>query len=92
MFRLTHVIMLMTNAVLVGGALIFVLAMGWFHWIPVTIVIVAGFALSWPVARLVGRAIKADDPLWDERRDRPERHPVMPPDATPVPPAHQLPQ
>lgn len=73
MFRLRHVIAMMANAVLVGGLLIFVLAMGWVGWLPVTGAILLGFALTWPVGRFVARCIKADDPAWNEVKDRPTR-------------------
>ena len=71
MFRLRHVVLLMTNAVLVGSLLILVLAMGWDGWLPIVAAIAAGHLLSWPAAVLVARWIKARDPAWDERRDRP---------------------
>jgi hypothetical protein len=70
-FRLSHVIVLMTNAVLVGGLLILVLSLGWYHWAPVFGAIALGFLLSWPVARLIARQIKHNDPAWNEARDRP---------------------
>ena len=71
MFRLRHVILLMTNAVLVGGLLVLVLSLGWVGFLPVFGAIAIGFALSWPAAALVARRIKARDPAWNERADRP---------------------
>jgi hypothetical protein len=68
-FRLSLVIALMTNAVLVGALLILVLSLGWYGWIVGAVV--AGFLLSWPVAWLVARQIKENDPAWNEERDRP---------------------
>ena len=73
MFRLRHVIALMTNAVLVGSLLILVISLGWVGWVPVFGAIVLGFLLSWPAAILVARGIKIDDPAWNEERDRPVR-------------------
>lgn len=73
MFRLRHVIILMTNAVITGGLLIFVLAMGWYGWVAVIAAVVVGFALSWPAAAMVARRIKREDPGWNEGRDRPSR-------------------
>lgn len=70
-FRLRYVIAMMANAVLVGTFLIVLLALGFFHWLPITIAIILGFALSHPVGVLIAKAIKADDPLWNERADRP---------------------
>jgi hypothetical protein len=71
MFRLRHVLALMTNAVIVGSLLILVLSLGWVGWVPVFGAIAIGFLLSWPVARILARRIKAEDPAWNEERDRP---------------------
>lgn len=71
MFRLRHVILLMTNAVLVGGLLVVVLSLGWVGFLPVFGAIVLGFALSWPAAALVARRIKREDPAWNAGADRP---------------------
>lgn len=71
MFRLRHVVVLMTNAVITGGLLIFVFAMGWYGWAPVIGAVILGVALSWPAAKLVARKIKRDDPAWNEARERP---------------------
>ena len=35
MFRLRHVVAMMTNAVLVGSLIILVLSLGWVGWVPV---------------------------------------------------------
>ena len=71
MFRLRYVIVLMTNAVLVGSLLILVLSLGWVGWAPVFGAVVVGFVLSWPAATLVARLIKVQDPAWNEAADRP---------------------
>lgn len=71
MFRLRHVVHLMTNAVIVGSLLVFVLVMGWVSFLPIAAAVVVGFALSWPASILVARMIKTDDPAWNEARDRP---------------------
>lgn len=71
MFRLRYVIVLMTNAVLVGTLLIVALSLGWVGWLPVFGAVALGFALSWPAARLVSRRIKTDDPGWNENAERP---------------------
>lgn len=73
MFRLRHVVHLMTNAVIVGSLLVFVLVMGWVSFLPIATAIVVGFLLSWPASILVAKMIKADDPAWNEARDRPVR-------------------
>jgi hypothetical protein len=71
MFRLRHVVHLMTNAVIVGSLLVFVLVMGWVSFLPIAAAVVVGFLLSWPASILVARMIKTDDPAWNEARDRP---------------------
>ena len=71
MFRLRYVIVLMTNAVLVGGLLILVLSLGWVGWVPVFGAVVLGFILSWPAAAFVSRWIKEEDPAWNADADRP---------------------
>lgn len=71
MFRLSHVITLMTNAVLVGGLIVVFLSLGWVGWVPITLAVVVGFALSWPVARIVARRIKRADPSWNAEQDQP---------------------
>ncbi len=71
MFRLRYVIVLMTNAVLVGTLLIIVISLGWVGWLPIFGAVALGFALSWPAAALVSRRIKADDPGWNAARDAP---------------------
>ncbi|WP_162683376.1 hypothetical protein [Rhodobacteraceae bacterium DSL-40] len=71
MFRLRHVIVIMTNAVLVGGLLILVLSLGFVGWAPIVGAVVIGFLLSWPAARFVSRWIKEEDPAWNAEKDRP---------------------
>ena len=71
MFRLRHVLALMTNAFIVGSLLIAVLSLGWVGWVPVFGAIAVGFLLSWPAARILARWIKAKNPAWNEALDRP---------------------
>lgn len=71
MFGLRHVVLLMTNAVLVGSLLILVLSLGWVGWVPVFGAIAVGMLLSWPAAVLVSRLIKRGDPAWNAEGDRP---------------------
>lgn len=71
MIGLRHVIALMANAVLVGSFLTLMLAQGHYSAGPVIGAILLGCALTWPVACLVARWIKIEDPLWDAARDRP---------------------
>lgn len=71
MFRLRYVIVLMTNAVIVGTLLIIVLSLGWVGWVPVFGAIVLGFLLAWPAAAMIARSIKVNDPAWNATADRP---------------------
>ncbi|MBB5220895.1 fatty acid desaturase [Amaricoccus macauensis] len=71
MFRLRYVIVLMTNAVIVGSLIILVLSLGWVGWVPVFGAIVVGFVLAWPAAIVITRRIKANDPAWNEAADQP---------------------
>ena len=64
MFRLRHVIALMTNAVLVGSLPSSSAPAGRVGADPRRGLI--GFLLSWPAAILVARWIKTDDPAWNE--------------------------
>lgn len=68
MDRLSFFLTLMTGAVLVGGLVIIVLALGWYNWIAIGVAGVIGFVLSWPVAYLISRKMKRADPDWDETR------------------------
>ena len=74
MFRLRYVSALMTNSVIVGSLIILVLSLGWVGWVPIFGAIVIGFLISWPLAVLVARRIKHNDPGWNEAADRPVRH------------------
>jgi hypothetical protein len=73
MFRMRHVVHMMTNAVIVGSLIIFVITMGWVGFLPIFGAIVVGFVLAWPVSILIARWIKTDDPAWNEARNRPVR-------------------
>jgi hypothetical protein len=71
MFRLRYVIVLMTNAVIVGTLIILVLSLGWVGYVPLFGAIALGFVVSWPVARVIARWIKVEDPAWNASLDRP---------------------
>ncbi len=71
--RLRHVVYLMTNAVIVGALIVFVLTMGWVGFVPIFGAIILGFALAWPASILVAKRIKAEDPAWNAEKDRPTR-------------------
>ena len=71
--RLRHVVYLMTNAVIVGALIVFVLTIGWVGFVPVFGAIILGFALAWPASILVAKSIKLEDPAWNAAKDRPTR-------------------
>lgn len=71
MFRLTFIVALMTNAVVVGSLIVLVLTLGWVNGPTLIAAIGVGFLISWPLARVIARWIKAEDPGWDEEAGRP---------------------
>lgn len=71
MDRLSIHLTLMTGAVLTGGLVIVAFSLGYYNWGAILGAAALGFALSWPVAYVISRMIKRDDPRWDEtRKDR----------------------
>ena len=66
MDRLSMYLTLMTGAVLTGGLVILAFSLGYYGWTPIIWSVIVGYALSWPVAYLISRRIKSDDPQWDE--------------------------
>jgi hypothetical protein len=71
--RLRHVLYMMTNAVIVGSLIVFVLVIGWVGYVPIFGAVALGFLLAWPASILVARWIKVEDPAWNEEADRPTR-------------------
>ena len=71
MFRLRHIVYMMTNAVVVGGMLILVLSLGLGGWLTIFGSVLVGFVVAWPLARLIARWIKIEDPAWNATLDRP---------------------
>lgn len=71
MDRLSIYLTMMTGAVLTGGLVIAAFSLGYYSWPPILGAVAVGYALSWPAAYVISRAIKRDDPSWDEtRKDR----------------------
>lgn len=68
MDRLSILLTLLTGAVLTGGLVIVAFTFGFYGWTPIIIAAVIGFGASWPVALLISRRIKRQDPGWDETR------------------------
>ncbi len=75
MFRLSHVVVMMTWTIVSGVILIAAFSAGWYGWMPVVLAVVLGFAIGWPAARILSRRIKRQDPHYDAARDRPIRPP-----------------
>lgn len=71
MFRLTLVVALMTNAVVVGSLIVLVLTSGWVNGAALFGAVALGFVIAWPLARYIARWITAADPGWDETLGRP---------------------
>jgi type IV secretory pathway TrbD component len=68
MDRLSIVLTFMTGSVLVGGLVIAVLSLGYYTWPAIVGAVVIGTVLTWPVAYVISRQIKRNDPSWNERR------------------------
>lgn len=57
----------MTGSVLVGGLVIVVLSLGYYNWTHIAVAVAVGLFLTWPVAYLISRRIKREDPDWRSR-------------------------
>ncbi len=68
MDRLSIVLTLTTGAVLTGGLVIVAFTFGFYGWPAILGAAVIGFGASWPVALMISRRIKRQDPGWDETR------------------------
>ncbi|MFP7673996.1 hypothetical protein ACG74X_11650 [Marivita sp. S0852] len=71
MDRLSIYLTMMTGAVLTGTLVIIAFTFGYYGWVPILGAVAIGYALSWPVAYVISRQIKRNDPNWDHtRKDR----------------------
>ena len=70
MDRLSIFLSLAVGALVTGGFVIVVLALGYYDWRPIIGAALAGFLLSWPASYAVSRRIKRQDPDWDHRNAR----------------------
>lgn len=68
MDRLSIILTLMTGAVLTGGLVTVALSLGMMNWWAIGASVVVGYALSWPSAYMISRAIKKRDPAWPHRK------------------------
>ena len=69
MDRLSFVLTLATGPTLVGGFVITVLSMGYYGWPAIATAAALGFLLSWPVAYVISRWIKREDPEFDHTQN-----------------------
>jgi hypothetical protein len=84
MDRLSIFLTLMTGAVLTGGLVVVAFSLGWYGWPPILGAAAIGFAAAWPVALMISRRIKRDDPSWDETRIERVNDPIPRPGAPEV--------
>lgn len=67
MDRLAYVFLLATAPAFAGGAVIVVLAMGYYFWPAMLGAALIGLILSGPAAYIASRKVKRDDPDFDHR-------------------------
>ncbi len=68
MDRLSYVLLFMTGSVLTGIGLITVLVLGFYSWTAILIAVGIGVVLMYPVAYVISRRIKRNDPSWDHHK------------------------
>jgi len=68
MDRLSIFLTLMTGAVLTGAVVTTFFVLGMYSWTAVMVAVAIGWGLSWPVAYLVSRYIKRNDPDFNHKR------------------------
>ncbi len=69
MDRLSFVLTLATGPTLMGGFVIIVLSMGYYGWPAIAAAAGLGFVLTWPVAYIISRWIKREDPEFDHTQN-----------------------
>ncbi|KUF10105.1 hypothetical protein [Pseudoponticoccus marisrubri] len=67
MDRLSLFLTLMTGSVITGALTIIFFASGWYAWQAIAWAAGIGFLAAWPVARLISRRIKKQDPSFPDR-------------------------
>jgi len=68
MDRLSIVLTLAVGALITGGFIVIVLALGFYNGWAILGAGILGLCLSWPGAYMVSRRIKRRDPEWDETK------------------------
>lgn len=65
MDRLSIILTLPVGAVIVGALVIAIFSAGFYGWTAITLAIVIGMLLCWPVSYLISRRIKNRDKGWE---------------------------
>lgn len=68
MDRLSILITLFTGAVVTGALVIAAFTFGYYGWAPILGAVAIGWILAWPLAYLISRKIKREDPDFDHRQ------------------------
>jgi type IV secretory pathway TrbD component len=68
MDRLSFFITFFTGPVITGIFAITFFSFGWYSWVAVATGVVIGWAAAWPVAYVISRKIKREDPDFDHTR------------------------
>ncbi|GAA5072655.1 hypothetical protein N0B44_14705 [Roseibacterium beibuensis] len=68
MDRFSILLTLPVGAVATGAFTILAFNLGFYAWPAVIGAAVLGFGLSWPLAYVISRRVKRQDPNWDETR------------------------
>jgi len=69
MDRLSLFLTLATGAVTVGSLVIAVLTLGYYNWASIAGAAAVGFLAAWPLAYLISRRVKRQDPDFDHTRE-----------------------
>jgi hypothetical protein len=72
---LTFVLALLSATTVTGPALVAAFSLGLYHWLAVSLALALGLFAAAALARPIEDAIKRQDPVWDEVRDRPRSLP-----------------
>ncbi len=76
MDRLSLIISIFTGAVATGALVVTALTLGYYNWYMIGAATAVGFILAWPLAYVISRKIKRDDPEFDHTRK--DRHGPIP--------------
>jgi hypothetical protein len=68
MDRLSIFLTLAVGAMVTGGLVTLVLALGWYSWPAIGTAAVIGVLVTWPISYAISRRIKRQDPDWDAKK------------------------